>query len=169
MKLISSSFSLPSSLKYTKSTHIKKQSKSISVYSNPRRSSILVVEDDEEISSIFTMLQFENNWPIKIVKNSMDAISILSKNSFDYLILDWNLPDMNADELILLSSNLYSIKNRYNSIQIENKTPIVTFSSNKLNQYSIRESNYFYHYKHWQKPFTFEKLKYSLKNLIYTT
>jgi len=70
---------------------------------------ILIVDDDEDLSSITMDLLTDNGFSVSRCFNSADALNILSTCNFRLLILDVNLPDTTGFELcqkIRQSSNI---------------------------------------------------------------
>jgi len=60
---------------------------------------ILLVEDDPAISGNVVDLLESERFAVELVANGKDAIAILEFNTFDLLILDWQLPGMSGPEI----------------------------------------------------------------------
>ncbi|RMH74260.1 MAG: PAS domain S-box protein [Gemmatimonadetes bacterium] len=61
---------------------------------------ILVVEDDSINASYIQFLLEEHNYAVTLVSTGQDAISALQSGSFDLVILDIQLPDMDGSDII---------------------------------------------------------------------
>lgn len=61
---------------------------------------ILIVEDDNNISSFISDILNSFNYTTTIAKNALDAINIAKNQSPDLLLLDLGLPDMDGTEVI---------------------------------------------------------------------
>jgi len=166
--IFSSSFKLPSSNRSSDYFSARKRKKQMGTSTELNKNHILVVEDDEELVAIYNVLRFENQWPIFLAQNSTEAMSHLCKQSFDVMILDWNLPDFNGDALIKISETLYDHKCKSAGYIEPEKTPIITFSTEDQSVTQIEDSKYFYRHDHWNKPFKVAQVKEKLHKLIYS-
>lgn len=167
--IFSSHFTMPKPIHTFDMTGKNKKSKTKKTPLFLRQKNLLIIEDDLELLAIYDLMRKERNWPIMLAKNSSEAISLLSHKIFDAIILDWNLPDFNGDALIKTSESLYDYLISKYDFPIDQKTPIITFSSDKDAQTPVQNSKYFYKYEHWDKPFQYEKVSNNIEKLIYSS
>ena len=62
--------------------------------------SVLIVEDDSNISSFMSTILTANNYNVRIAKNGSEALMMVSSYCPDVVILDLGLPDMDGKKVI---------------------------------------------------------------------
>lgn len=62
---------------------------------------ILIIDDDEEISSLFKFILEKENYIVISASSGQEALSVLDA-SFDIIIIDIMLPDIRGDQLTQL-------------------------------------------------------------------
>jgi DNA-binding response OmpR family regulator len=65
-----------------------------------RRALVLVVEDDERIEKMLTVLLERENFRVAIAHDGAEAIECLRRGSYDAVVLDLLLPKMNGFEVL---------------------------------------------------------------------
>lgn len=124
---------------------------------------VLVVEDDEDLVHSLELIAEEKNINMAFAKNGGEGVSLVSKNNFDAVILDWNLPDFDGDEFIALSDDLISLHSKKNQYSFSYKVPVITFSGeDRKHTHLETDSKFFYKVKHWKKPMSLESISHSL-------
>ena len=63
-------------------------------------SSILVVDDDEEVRKMLSAILEDGGYSVETAKNGGDAVKICKKFSFDAALVDIELPDIKGIELL---------------------------------------------------------------------
>ena len=66
----------------------------------PQDFSVLVVEDDEDARDNMQDILSLDGYKIRSESHCLPAIIAVERDSFDAVIVDWRLPDQNADSLI---------------------------------------------------------------------
>jgi len=66
----------------------------------PHNFSVLIVEDDDDARRNMEDVLSLDGYSIQSVSHCLPAIVAVESNPFDAVIVDWRLPDRNADELI---------------------------------------------------------------------
>jgi CheY-like chemotaxis protein len=67
---------------------------------------ILIVEDDEEVGSVFQMALQHCGYDVSVVGTATDAVNVITYNRPDAIVLDLMLPDMSGlDVLYYMSKN----------------------------------------------------------------
>ncbi len=79
-------------------------------------SNVLIIEDEVQIAELIQLFLKSEKISSKSVLNGEDGLKYLSKNSFDLIILDINLPGINGFDLL-------------KKIRIDNKTPVIIVSA----------------------------------------
>lgn len=64
------------------------------------RVNILIVEDDELLSDQISMLLKKERYSCDVASNYSSALELYEQNSYQLLLLDWNLPDGSGIELL---------------------------------------------------------------------
>ena len=73
---------------------------------------ILIVEDDADQREILTEYLNYRGYKVKNARNRSETLSFLEKESFDIVLLDWRLPDVEGQSL------LEEIKEKYPLLQV---------------------------------------------------
>lgn len=60
----------------------------------------LIVDDDISVLKNFSRLLSENGFEVKAVETGKEAISLVDKQSFDLVLIDFKLPDIDGAELL---------------------------------------------------------------------
>ncbi len=61
-----------------------------------KQPSILMIEDDQSVSTLTRDLFLKEGYAVKTVSNGAEGLSLLQREEFDLLVLDLGLPDMNG-------------------------------------------------------------------------
>jgi CheY-like chemotaxis protein len=61
---------------------------------------ILIVDDEEDITSSVKMLVEGTGYSAKVAYNGVDALKMLNKESFDLVLLDIMMPQMSGREVL---------------------------------------------------------------------
>ncbi len=61
---------------------------------------VLIVDDEPQISSMLKKMLEGQGFEIMISSNGLEALEVLEKQSFDFLITDFKMPKMNGDVLV---------------------------------------------------------------------
>jgi len=116
---------------------------------------LLVVEDNRE-TQILIKVALRNDFNIQIVASANDAISLLSKNHFDLVLLDLNLNGQGDGKSIL--------KNIREHMQ-DSKLPVIVTTAYDLNiddkKFFDQNANGFV-----QKPFNKKDLLNSIQHIL---
>jgi DNA-binding NtrC family response regulator len=65
---------------------------------------ILVVDDDQDIRNLMTLLLNEKGYEVKTAVNGNDALHRLEETKFDLVIADLNMPVMNGASLYMFAT-----------------------------------------------------------------
>ena len=153
---------------YRKKSQVKSSdlSKKVSKEKNPY---ILVVEDDEDLVNSLDVISDEKKINMVFAKSGGEGVSMLSKHNFDAVILDWNLPDFDGDELIALSDDLIKIHAKKYNYNVSYKVPVITFSGEERRNTHLDQSKYFYKVNHWKKPMSLDHIASVLEQTFHRT
>ncbi|MBF0492556.1 MAG: sigma-54-dependent Fis family transcriptional regulator [Deltaproteobacteria bacterium] len=117
------------------------------------KKNLLLIEDDEELSSYISLYLQSKDYPVSIAYNSKEALKLIQNHEFDLVLLDIQLPDGDGIDLIR------HIKNKNPLL------PIIVTSSFAEVQTVVRAlkrgaSDYI------QKPVDIEKLAEKIQDLL---
>ncbi|MBK6263978.1 sigma-54-dependent Fis family transcriptional regulator [Marivirga sp. S37H4] len=91
---------------------------------------ILVVDDDPSFNKMLTGFLSRNNYEVKSAHSPQSALALLKENTFDLVLTDFKLPDMNGIKLmqeikkvhnnipVILITNYSDIRTAVNSIKL---------------------------------------------------
>jgi DNA-binding NarL/FixJ family response regulator len=120
-----------------------------------KKTSILLVEDDLNISTLLLEMLTSNDYDVLHVKDSVKALDVLKNQSFDLILLDEMLPFMNGSEVLL----------RIKADPVMAKIPVIMMTSiqdSNLEAYVLNEGCEDY----IQKPFRFNVLIARIQNVL---
>jgi|GEM_PF-2414735 len=131
-----------------------------------KEKSLLVIEDDQSLVEMIKMIAETNDWDLKIATTAGEAMDFLSRQPFDVILMDWNLPEFSADVLVKMADlHLFHHTDEY-GYNIFNKTPVVTFSASQNPEMQLESSDYFFQLDHWAKPLSFQTLSERIEKLV---
>lgn len=117
---------------------------------------VLVAEDSSVIQNITKkVLQFQN-YQITAVKNGLQVLEILEKESFDIILMDINMPGMDGMEC---ARQIRKLKDEKKSA-----VPIVAITGNAKN-YTLEDFREAGINEYLQKPLNFDALVETVKRL----
>src|SRR5215813_607345 len=68
---------------------------------DPAKIYVLVVDDDEPMRRLVSMVLEDDEWDVLEAKNGIDALAILrSSPSHLVVLLDWMMPEMSGEEVL---------------------------------------------------------------------
>jgi CheY-like chemotaxis protein len=67
---------------------------------SPQESNILLVEDDKSTIEILSILLYNKGYRVRKVSNGKEALTYLKKKSYEIIITDLNMPDMDGYQLL---------------------------------------------------------------------
>lgn len=113
---------------------------------------ILIAEDEKNIGDLLVELLTDGHRDITVVHNGLDAIQLMEQRSFDLLITDLMMPEVDGMEV------LHQAKALYPDIQV---IIITGYASLETAILAVKEGAYDY----LRKPFRLEELKISVDNV----
>lgn len=60
---------------------------------------IILIDDDVNFSEALSRSLLENNWLVEVAYSGIEAYILLEKQPFDFILLDWNLPDTSGPSI----------------------------------------------------------------------
>ncbi len=113
--------------------------------------SILIVEDDASIIEVLTDFFIRTGFKVRATRDGREALEILQKESFDLLITDYDMPQMNGVELVKV------VRSKGLSL------PVIGISSDdKRQEFTRCGANLFI-----QKPFSLTQVKEAVNVLAH--
>jgi two-component system response regulator HydG len=64
------------------------------------KSSILVVDDDQDICLLLSKFLTKNNYAVTVAYTGDEALKLLRINNYELILCDYKLPDFNGVELL---------------------------------------------------------------------
>jgi CheY-like chemotaxis protein len=87
---------------------------------------VLVVDDDIDCLKLVTETLNNVGFQTRIAFEGKNAIQKLTTDCFDFILLDWNLPDMKGDKILEEAQRILTNSSVH---QPRFKTPVVTYTS----------------------------------------
>ncbi|MEW5820897.1 MAG: response regulator transcription factor [Cyanobacteriota bacterium] len=119
------------------------------------RLSILLVEDDPNISTLLIELLTENNYDITLAEDGRTALDVIEANHYDLIILDEMLPHIAGSEILL------RIRANHKICQ----TPVIMMTSLKDYDYQVSVLRYGAD-DYIQKPFRYNILLARIETIL---
>ena len=91
---------------------------------------VLVVDDDLPILTLMTRVLAEFDFVPSIASTGAEAVELARRNPPDVVLLDWNMPDVGGEELILLLRQEPALAS----------APIVVLSGERLDDDRLRQA-----------------------------
>lgn len=60
---------------------------------------LLIIDDDVSLSIELEKILQQHDWLVERANNGMDGLQLLKCSSYDFILLDWNMPEMNGIEV----------------------------------------------------------------------
>jgi PleD family two-component response regulator len=132
---------------------------------------ILIVDDDKEIAEVLrSILEGQTRFNVCVAHDPYEAMNLLNEKVFDMVVIDWNLPKLNALKTILEAEKLFRFDP---SIPLEwdgKKVRVVTFSGDENTTCRLPSTRHFKYLGHIQKKNTLsviiEKLSFFLNQTV---
>ena len=67
------------------------------------KAKVLVVDDDKSILRTFTRLLEKNGYAVEVAETGREGLEKVEQSCFDVMLIDFRLPDMDGNELLLKS------------------------------------------------------------------
>lgn len=113
---------------------------------------ILIVDDDQEISEVIkAVLERKGEYEVKMAADPYEAINMLLDEVYDFVILDWNLPQMNGLKTILEAEKIFRHDPTLPLDWESRKVKVVTFSGDDVSKCKIPSTPHFKYLGHVSK------------------
>jgi CheY-like chemotaxis protein len=129
------------------------KAKPIEAPRNFKNKSVLIIDDDRDSILLLELGLEKMGCKIRFVSDSRQASEALANESYDLIILDWMMPDMNGGDTIAHADKLIASDSLVKKRKLQGEIPVVICSANKLEQLkNLPDSEYFSYVDFWQKP-----------------
>ncbi|MBC7397222.1 MAG: response regulator [Bdellovibrionales bacterium] len=136
---------LPSSEMVKKKTKFKKK--------------ILIIDDDKEISDLLkSVIEKQDRVEVKLAHDPYEAMSLLSDQVYDMIILDWNLPKLNGLKTIIETEKLFRFDPTLPLEWDSKKVQVVTFSGDETSACRLPNTKHFRYVGHINKKNSLETI-----------
>ena len=68
---------------------------------------VLIVDDNLEIRELLTHFLISKNYSVDEAEDAYEALDILQKKSYDFILTDYEMPGMKGDELVKIVKEKY--------------------------------------------------------------
>lgn len=109
--------------------------------------SLLIVDDNKELSSIIKLKLEDEHFSIKTASTGKDGLNIIKSNNIDCIILDYKLPDMSGFEFY------QTVVNKFNKL-----LPVIMISGFRKDEDTIVKALKLGLFDYIIKPFSYEVL-----------
>lgn len=115
---------------------------------------VLVVDDDIESVTPLELCLEKLGCETFVVNNGFEAIHeiVSSDRTYDVVILDWNMPEMNGGHALVNAQRVISYSPSARNHWEDEKLPIITYSSRARDEIVLPDCHDFKHIDHWEKP-----------------
>jgi CheY-like chemotaxis protein len=115
-----------------------------------RKKRILIVDDEKAVRTAMVMALDSINYQIDAAENGIQAIGYLDKISYDLIITDYSMPEMDGLELIQIISSKYPT------------LPVLMVTGSELTRDLLKDKNTGY----FSKPFKVLELKNRVEDIL---
>jgi CheY-like chemotaxis protein len=121
---------------------------------------ILLIEDDTEFGEVIKELLIKEfpRSTVHLAADPYEAMNFMMDMQFDYIIADWNLPNMKAGHIMELAEKNFGIDPTLNPEWEVKKSNIITFSACDPKQCEIPSSEHFNYLGHIYKKQSLDKI-----------
>lgn len=95
--------------KYTKDSKIIDIQKS-SKFEKPEEKTVLIVDDEESITNLYSMVLKRNGYKVDTADNGIKALDMIKEKNYSIIILDVSMPEMDGHETLQNLNKYYSDK-----------------------------------------------------------
>lgn len=117
---------------------------------------VLIVDDDPISVKMMESILGQRGCQTVVVDNGQDAIDEIFEHSYDLIVLDWNMPEMNGLQTIKMLDETADLS----SVGIQNKkVPVLIYSASPRSQIVFPKSKTFRKIGYLQKTSTYESIR----------
>lgn len=127
---------------------------------------VLIIDDEPESTAPLATCLHKMGCRITVASSSARAIDEITKNSYDLVFLDWNLPEMNGGETLMRAETINSTDPVLDYQWSALKLPVVTYSGSKRKEIHLPDSRHFRFVAHWEKSMPMTHLLAQTSRLV---
>lgn len=117
---------------------------------------VLIVDDDPISVKLIESALTQKGCTASVVDNGQDAVDALSKEAYDLIVLDWNMPNLNGLETLQLFDETADLS----ASGIQNKkVPVLIYSASARSEIAMPSSKNFRRIGYLQKTSNFENIR----------
>lgn len=102
---------------------------------------VLLVDDCLESVRLMSHILDQYKCEVTMAFDGEDSIPLLLKQSYDLIILDWQMPLMNGKEMLLMLDNLIEDKKLFH---IKHSIPVIVYSAHHESELKIPKCRHFH-------------------------
>lgn len=111
---------------------------------------ILVIDDQMQDVVVMKALLESTGCQVDVGFDGEVAIELLSQNQYDLLVIDWNMPGLDAGETLQFAEKYFE-ESRQSQLKNIQSLPYVVYSGSSKDRLDIPETNYFRYIDLWEK------------------
>ena len=122
---------------------------------------VLLIEDEEAAALIAQSMLVAAQCEVQLVKNGREATDELTQRKYDLVIMDWDMPVRNGQEVMKMSDLLLSHDNE------SERVPLVLYTGIEASKIDVPHSSTFQLMDYWYKQESLSHLHKRAQNLLY--
>lgn len=129
---------------------------------------ILLIEDDEDMSVLIKQ-SLVREFPktlVSIASDPYEAMNFMLDHKVDYIIADWNLPNMKAKGMVSIAEKTFGMDPTLDPAWEEDRIGVITLSASGPEECKIPSSAHFNYLGHVYKKQSINKILQSLKQFM---
>jgi CheY-like chemotaxis protein len=114
---------------------------------------VLLVDDDEDLAQLLNVFLKEKieDAKVHIATDPYEAINMMAEQSFDLVVLDWNLQGVNGRETLLEAEKGFDYDPNLPDQWRQKSTPVIILSGDSKDQCELENLRYFNYAGHVNK------------------
>lgn len=120
---------------------------------------VLIIDDDKEISDLLkSVIENQDRVEVKLAHDPYEAMSLLTDQVYDMIVLDWNLPKLNGLKTIIETEKLFRFDPTLPLEWDSKKVQVVTFSGDDNSTCKLPNTKHFRYAGHINKKNSLETI-----------
>ncbi len=114
---------------------------------------ILVIDDDKELTALLKHRLGSDlaNTQVLVTHDPYEAMNAMTEKSFDLILLDWNLPDLDGAQTLQKADQVFQFEPDVPSRWDREQTPVVVLSGNLRSDCKVAKTKHFKYVGHINK------------------
>lgn len=122
---------------------------------------VLLIEDEEAAALIAQSMLISSHCEVQIVKNGREATDELTQKKYDLVIMDWDMPVRNGQEIMKITDHLLNLDSE------SERVPLVLYTGTEASKIDVPHTSSFQLMDYWYKQDSLSDLNKRAQNLLY--